>query len=227
MRTGSASRGGTLGGGGRSCLVAAGVLVALLGGPRPVAAQPEVYVIDPEASRVRVHLGRAGLLSFMGHDHEIDAPISRGRIEVALDDPARSRVDMTWEAALLAIVPETEPEKDIPQVEERMRGPEVLDIERHAEIRLWSFEIEVRDADASSGRWDLLVRSGLQIRGGRNTVEIPLEVRLEGDELTAKGEVELSLRRLGIEPPSVAGVVKVKNEFDVAFEVRARRRATD
>jgi polyisoprenoid-binding protein YceI len=203
------------------------VLAALGAGPWPAAAQSLVYVIDPEASRLRVHLGRGGLLSFMGHDHEIDAPISRGRIEVTPGDPAASRVDMRWEAGLLAVVPGTEPEEDIPQVEERMRGPEVLDVARHGEIRFWSFEIEVRSADAASGRWDLLVRGGLQIKGGRHTVEIPLEVRREGEELRARGEAELRLRSLGIEPPSVAGVVKVKNEFRVAFDVRARQMGAD
>jgi hypothetical protein len=35
--------------------------------------------------------------------------------------------------------------------------------------------------------------------------------------------VKLRLRRLGVEPPSVAKVVKVSDEFRVAFEVRARR----
>ena len=42
----------------------------------------------------------------------------------------------------------------------------------------------------------------------------------------ATGEVELQLERLGIEPPAVAGVVKVANDFRVRFEVWARRRST-
>ena len=203
--------------------LAVAVLALLLAGSGTALAQPAAFSIDPEASRVRVHLGRAGLLKFMGHEHEIDAPIAEGRLEVDPDDPARSRVDMRWEAALLAIVPGTEPEKDVPTVEERMRGPEVLDVARHTGIRFWSFEIAVEEADPAAGRWRLTVRGGLELKGARHTVEIPLEVRLRGGEMTAAGEVELRLRRLGISPPSVAGVVKVRDEFRLEFEILARR----
>jgi len=53
-------------------------------------------------------------------------------------------------------------------------------------------------------------------------VEIPLEARRVDGGIEAKGEVELELRDLGIEPPSVAGVVKVANHFKLAFEISAR-----
>jgi polyisoprenoid-binding protein YceI len=186
-------------------------------------AEPETFVVDAESSRVRVHLGRAGLLRFMGHEHEIAAPIAEGRVEVEPADPSRSLVDLRWQAALLAIVPGTEPEEDVPTVEERMRGPEVLDVTRHVGIRFWSFEVLVEDADPAAGRWRLRLRGGLELKGERRTVEIPVEVRRRGADLVATGEAKLRLRDLGVEPPSVAGVVKVSNDFRVTFEVRARR----
>ena len=196
---------------------------ALLCGALTAFAETEVFLVDPEASRVRVHLRRAGLLKFLGHDHEIDAPLEEGRIEVDPADPAGALVDLHWRAPLLAVVPGTEPEKDIPEVEEGMRGPAVLDVEQHPGVRFWSFEIRAEEADPTAGFWRLQVRGGLELKGARHTVEIPLEVRRQGDELVVSGEVELRLRRLGIEPPSVAGVVKVSNEFRVTFEVKARR----
>lgn len=201
----------------------AAAALALLVGAGVARAETEIFVIDPEASRVRVHLGRAGLLKFLGHDHEIAAPVAEGRVQVNPADPARSVVDLKWRAALLAVVPGTEPEGDVPKVEERMRGPEVLDVEQHAGIRFWSFQIEVQEADPVAGRWHLLVRGGLELKGARHTVEIPMEVRLQGDELVATGETGLRLRRIGIDPPSVAGVVNVSDDFRLAFEVRARR----
>lgn len=210
---------------GSRCFAAslAGAL-ALLACPAGAAvAQAELFVIDPGISRVHVHLGRSGLLKFMGHDHEIDAPLAQGRIEVNAGDPADSRVDIHWDAPLLAIVPGTEPDEDVPTVEERMRGPDVLDVDRHPGIRFWSFEILVREADPAAGRWRLLVRGGLELKGMRHTVEVPLEVVREGDEVVATGEAKLRLRSLGIEPPSVGGVVKVSNDFRVSFEIRARR----
>jgi hypothetical protein len=104
-------------------------LALLLAGTAVPAAEPEVYVVDTQRSRVGVRLGRAGLLKLLGHEHQIDAPLSRGRIEVHRDFPQDSRVDLEWRASALAIVPGSEPEKDVPVVEKRMRGPEVLDDE--------------------------------------------------------------------------------------------------
>jgi polyisoprenoid-binding protein YceI len=206
------------------CAVA-GVAVLSWGAPG-ATAQTEPFLVDSAESRVRVHLGRAGLLRFLGHDHTIGAPVSEGRIDVDPGQPARSRVDLKWKAAALAVVPGTEPAEDIPEVEERMRGPEVLHVEQYPGIRFWSFDIRVLDSEPEARRWRLHVKGGLEIKGARHTVELPLEVRLEGEEIVATGEVELKLERLGIEPPSVAGVVKVANDFRVRFEVRALRRST-
>jgi hypothetical protein len=53
-------------------------------------------------------------------------------------------------------------------------------------------------------------------------VEIPLDARRAADgSIEARGEVSLNLRDLGIEPPSVAGVVKVKDRFRLEFEIHA------
>jgi polyisoprenoid-binding protein YceI len=201
------------------CVAALAAL--LLGGATWSAAQTEAYRVDPMASRVRVHLGRAGLLGFLGHDHTIEAPISRGRIEVHPGDPQASLVDLWWESAALAVVPGTEPAEDVPEVEGRMRGPEVLDVEQYPEIRFWSFDVQVEEGH--TGRWRLRMKGGLELKGSRHTVDLVLDVRQEGDEIVATGETELGLRRLGVEPPAVAGVVKVANEFRVSFEVHARR----
>jgi len=199
------------------------LLALLLVGSATARAEVEVFVVDPESSRVRVHLRRAGLLKFLGHDHEIDAPLSEGRIVADAADPARSRVELRWEAAALAIVPGTEPEKDVPEVEERMLGPEVLDTEQHPAILFSSSAVGIEGPGA--GGYRLRVRGTLELKGTRHEVEIPLVVRRQGDELSAHGEAELRLRDLGIRPPSVAGVVKVGNDFRIVFEVLARREA--
>lgn len=182
-------------------------------------AQPQAYEIDPATSRVRLHLGRAGLMKFLGHPHEIEAPLAEGRVEVVDGDPARSRVALRFESARLSVVPGREPADDIPKVEERMRGPEVLEVTRYPEIVFASTAVRSQAQDGSRVR--IVVVGALTLRGRPFTVEVPLEVTRETHGISARGGLALNLRDLGIEPPSVAGVVKVANRFRLEFEIRA------
>lgn len=188
-------------------------------------AQTVAYAVDPGASRVRIHLGRAGLMKFLGHDHEIEAPLAEGRLEVVDDDPARSRVTLRFESARLSVVPGREPAGDVRKVEERMRGPEVLEVERYPEISFASTSVRIQAR--AEPRTRIIVAGALTLRGRSFPVEIPLEVVRDALAIEARGEVDLELRDLGLKPPSVAGVVKVANRFRLAFEIRARAGGLD
>jgi polyisoprenoid-binding protein YceI len=181
--------------------------------------QPQAYEIDPATSRVRIHLGRAGLMKFLGHQHEIEAPLAEGRIEVVDGDPARSRVALRFESARLSVVPGREPADDIPKVEERMRGSEVLEVARYPEIAFASTAVRTQAQDGSRVR--IVVVGALTLRGRPFSVEVPLEVTRETHGISVRGGLVLNLRDLGIEPPSVAGVVKVADRFRLEFEIRA------
>lgn len=193
----------------------------LAASPAPQAEAVRIFVADPAASHVRIKLGRAGIFGFLGHDHLIEAPIAEGRIEMGPDAVRSSRVAFRFSAAALAVVPGTEPADDIPEVEARMRGPEILDADRYPEIAFDSTDVHGRGGTA--GELDLRVRGWLTLRGRKHVVEVPVRVRLDGDSLSARGEVELRLRDLGIEPPSVARVVNVANRFTISIDVRAAR----
>jgi polyisoprenoid-binding protein YceI len=195
----------------------AGLLLVAAGAAR-LEAEPLTYAVDPAASHVRIHLRRAGLMKFLGHDHHIEAPVAEGRIEVVDGDPARSSVALRFEAARLAVVPGSEPEGDIRKVEERMRGPEVLDVARHPEITFASTSI--RSEAQEGARLRLVVRGTLTVRGRPVPVDVPLEVERGSAGLEARGALSLNLRDVGIAPPSVAGVVKVANRFRLEFVVR-------
>jgi polyisoprenoid-binding protein YceI len=182
-------------------------------------AQPQAYEIDSTASRVHIHLGRAGLMKFLGHDHHIEAPIAEGRVDLLDGDPAGSSVALRFESARLAVVPGSEPADDIVKVEARMRGPEVLAVARYPEISFASTSVGSQARDGARVR--IVVAGLLKVRGRAFPVEIPLEVERETLGIVARGALALNLRDLGIEPPSVAGVVKVSNRFRLEFEIRA------
>jgi polyisoprenoid-binding protein YceI len=194
-------------------------LVVLSAASVRLEAQPRAYEIDSQASRVRIHLGRAGLMEFLGHDHHIEAPIAEGRVEMVEGDPARSSVALRFESARIALVPGSEPADDIVKVEERMRGPDVLAVARYPEISFTSTSVSSQAGDGSRGR--IVVAGFLRIRGRAFPVEIPVEVVRETLGIVARGALALNLRDLGIEPPSVAGVVKVANRFRLELEIRA------
>ncbi len=185
-----------------------------------LAAQPQRLGVDPAQSHVRLELGRSGLMKFMGHEHHIEAPLAQGHVEVVEDDPARSSVELRFEAAKLFVIPGSEPADDIPKVEERMRGPEVLEVAKYPEILFRSSSVKSTPQGPSA--FKLVVAGTLTLKGRSVPVELPLEARRVDGGIEAKGEVELELRDLGIEPPSVAGVVKVANHFKLAFEIHAR-----
>jgi polyisoprenoid-binding protein YceI len=195
-------------------------LVVFFAAAAGLEAQPVAYSVDPAVSRVRIHLGRAGLVKFLGHEHEIEAPVANGRVDVVDEDPTRSSVALRFEAARFAVVPGSEPANDIPTVEERMRGPEVLDVARYPEIAFASTSIRSQGTDGARVR--IVVAGNLTLRGRAFPVEVPLEVVRETLGFEARGGLNLNLRDLGIEPPSVAGVVKVANRFHLEFEIRAK-----
>lgn len=198
-------------------------VVALAAAGARAEAESESLVADPATSHVRIHLGRTGLLKFLGHEHHIEAPIAEGRVELVAGDPARSSVRLRFESARLAVIPGSEPASDIPKVDERMRGPEVLEVARYPEITFASTSVRGQALDA--GRFRLVVAGTLALKGRAFPVELPLEARRVEGGLEARGEVSLKLRDVGIEPPSVAGVVKVANAFRLEFEIRAHATA--
>ena len=184
------------------------------------SAEPVSYVVDPATSHVRLNLGRSGLMKFLGHEHHIEAPVAEGRVLVVEGDPARSSVQLRFESARLALVPGSEPAADIPKVEERMRGPEVLEVTRYPAIEFAS--TSVRGERTGSSGFRLVVVGTLTLRGRSFPVEVPLEVARSADGIEARGTIALRLRDLGVEPPSIAGVVKVANDFSLEFEIRAK-----
>jgi polyisoprenoid-binding protein YceI len=170
---------------------------------------------------VLVHVDKAGLLALAGHEHEVQAPVAEGRVQVDAENPAASSVELRFLAGALRVTGRNEPAGDVPKVQARMAGSEVLDVARFPEIRFRSTAVSATPAGASA--WRLVLRGELELRGTSRALELPLSVSLEGDELRARGQARLRQTAFGIQPISVAGLVKVKDELLVEFDLVARR----
>ncbi len=187
----------------------------------PAAAASRTYVVDPGASEVRVHVGKAGAFSFAGHTHEVAAPV-KGEVVADAADPGASSVSLTFEAGALKVLPDGEPAGDPPKVEEAMRGPKLLEVARFPSITFKSQRVSARPG--TGGTYDLDLAGEMTIHGVTRPLSLPVHVEVSGETLTATGKAVLRHDQFGLQPISVAGVVKVKNEIGVSYRIVARAR---
>jgi polyisoprenoid-binding protein YceI len=205
----------------RASFVVLGVLL-VVGSARLGTAAPTTYMVLESKSSVRIHVGKSGALSFAGHRHEVQAPVS-GTVTA---DPAKlssSSVELTFASGRLHVLPDGEPSGDAPKVEDVMRGPEVLDAFRFPEIRFRTKKVtgEARPG----GGYDLSLVGELSLHGIAREISVPVKVTLDGRSLTATGKTTLRHDQFEMKPVTAGGgTVRVSNEIPIDFEIVAEER---
>jgi YceI-like domain len=173
--------------------------------PAVAVPAPEM-AIDILRSVVKVNVGSAGIFSVFAHDHVIAAPLAQGRLQTSGSPEVDLRFDVR---ALTVLDPELSPE-DRAQVQRTMEGPQVLDVERHPEIRFRSTAVEPKGADLWS------VQGTLDLHGQTR----PLRVKVALRDGRYRGSVTLRQTDFGIVPVRLAGgTVRVRDEVRVEFEI--------
>jgi polyisoprenoid-binding protein YceI len=183
-------------------------------------AAEQGYTVVAEQSAVHVHVGKSGVFGFAGHNHEVLAPSVQGTVIADPADLARSSVTLSFDAADLKVTGEGEPANDVPQVQTKMTGPEVLDVARFPKITFRSRSVAGRQV--SDGVYDLQVTGDLALHGLTRSLTLPLRVEVGADKLTASGRTVLRHSDFGMKPVSAGGgTVKVKNEIGVDYRIVA------
>jgi len=202
------------------------LLVLLAAAPLAAAPAPSVdgtttYRIDPAASQVVLHVDRSGLFSFLGHAHEIAAPVAAGTVTVDLTMLERSSVRVEFEASALEVTGKDEPTKDVAEVQRTMQSARVLDVARFPRIVLASRAVRVAARDA--GHLRLRLAADLTLHGVIRPVTVEIDVEIRPDRLTATGTLVVKQTDFGIEPVTAGGgTVRVKNEVEAQFSFVAR-----
>src|SRR5205807_2803035 len=98
--------------------------------------------IDTTRSKIMIHIGKSGLFSAAGHEHEVSAPIAEG----AIDDSGAGRVWFRVEAMKLQVLPE----KDQAAVQKDMQE-KVLESTTFPQIRFESAAIK----KVADGKWSV------------------------------------------------------------------------
>jgi polyisoprenoid-binding protein YceI len=186
----------------------------------PVAhAGSSHYTLDPGASRLTIHVGKAGLMGFVGHEHEVVAGTFHGAATFDPEKISQSTVDLTFDVGALQVEGKGEPSGDVPQVQAAMVGPACLDAHRFATVHFVSKTVKAA-AGSGSGARDLTLVGDLTLHGVTRPLTLQVRVALKADTLEATGSTKLRQTDFGITPISKAGVVKVKDELTLDWRIR-------
>jgi polyisoprenoid-binding protein YceI len=168
-------------------------------------ARAQQHAIDTQGSTLTIRVGKTGVFSALGHEHEVRAPIHDG----AADTGPHPAVEIHVDARTLRVIDKNESENDRAEVQRTMLGPEVLDSERYQEIVFKSTSTE----PTGQGQWTL--RGNLTMRG--QTRPVTVQVTLQAGHYT--GEATVKQSDFGIKPPGPPGI-KAKNEVKIEFDVQ-------
>lgn len=188
----------------KTILVGTASLLFLAGVLAPGLAAQE-RAIDTHQSTLTIHVGKAGMLSAFGHEHEIRGVIDRGTVETG----AHPSVEVHVNARALKVIDTEESDKARAEVQSTMLGPAVLDSERFSEIVFKSTSAE----PAGEGKWTL--HGNLTLRGQTK----PATVHVTQKDGRYTGEAIVKQTDFGIEPPGKAGV-RAKDEVRIVFDVQ-------
>ena len=186
------------------------------------AQEPQEFVIDPGQTTITLHVGRAGVFAFAGHDHEVVVPSMQGQITLDRPNVSRSTVSVTFDATALKVTGKGEPAEDVPEVQRVMLSDQVLDVQRHPTITFQSRQVSV--VKQSADQMALRIAGDLTLHGVTRPLDVPVTVQLAADGLRANGRATVQQSQFGIRPVTAgAGTVRVKDEVDVVLSVTARR----
>ena len=181
-------------------------------GPDP-ADQGAGYLVDPQQSRLSIHLDTAGLLGRFGHRHLIVAPVASGRVSFDPAKPERNRVRLSFKAVRLQVMDSDLAEDQRAEVRRVMQSQQVLHSLRHPLIRFDSRQMEVH-------RGDFALRGHLTLRGTTRPLVIRGQLERNPGGMQVRGRVRFKQTLFGIRPVStLAGAIRVKDEVEVRFQL--------
>jgi polyisoprenoid-binding protein YceI len=195
-----------------TAIAAAAPLVAQERAAQETAAQERA--IDTQRSTVTIHVGKSGLLSAAAHDHTINAPISSGAISSGANlESGAPHIEFRIETAKMTVMPDPKVDaKDQATIQTHMEEM-TLETKKFPEITFRSSRVQ----KLADGQWK--VDGDLSLHGVTKTVS--LTVKQTGESYTT--HTVLKQTEFGITPLSIGGgVIKVKNEVEIDFQIFSR-----
>ena len=210
----------------QALLTLAILLLTSVGG-RLNAEQGDLQIlrIDPDTSRVTIHVGKAGLFRFAGHTHEVIAPAVSGEVHFSPDDPTRSSVYLEIDAASLRVTGRGEPAEDVPEVQRVMLSDRVLDVARFPTIIFESRKLGLVEAGAHA--LVVMIAGDLTLHGVTRPQIVKVAVEIQPDGVIAQGELEIKQTDFGIKPVGAAGGRPPCTRWSSVPRLSLKRRPTE
>ena len=172
------------------------------------------YRIDAQASKIEIHVFRGGLFGSLGDNHVIGGANFRGKAVGEKD--GSWKIEVHLESASLRVLDSGISNSTRREIQTTMLGAGQLEVVRYPSINLVSQSFE-RSGTSESG----VLKSQLTLHGVTRQIDFPVTINDSGGMVEANGQARLRLRDFGIEPISKGlGTVKVKNEFEVVYDIR-------
>jgi polyisoprenoid-binding protein YceI len=184
-------------------------------------AKTHTYTISADESNVWVFVGKAGLFSALGHDHEIGIKSFSGRIDVPQIGARDGSLAIEIETKSFVVLDKEASEKDRAKIFSAMHD-DVLESEKFPKITFRS--VSVSDLKpAGEGSYSLTLSGDLTLHGVTKRIALPATVTITPEQLRAVGKYTLKQTDYGIKVYSAGGgTVKVKNEVVINFNIVAK-----
>ena len=187
-----------------------------------------VYQVDAEGSDIRLLIRRAGVLSWLGHNHVVSVGHLDGTIYVHRD-LERSRFELEIPVNGLIV---DDPLLRRQEGDEFSSGPSKQDIARTRRNMLGKRVLNAKQypmvtatgSGPTGNGPEFMLRFTIELLGISVEMQVPFTLRLDGDILEASGAFHLSHSDLGMRPFSaMLGALRVADEIHFKYRVQAQR----
>lgn len=179
------------------------------------------YTISPSESSLWVLVGKSGIFSALGHDHEIGVKSFTGRVHVSDGGASSSSLELDVDAKSLTVLDKKVSEEDRTEIFNAMHQ-EVLESAKYQKITFKSVSFD-NMKQTGDNNYSFTLNGDLTLHGVTKRVAIPVTATMTPEQLRANGKYTLKQSDFGIKPYSAGGgTVKVKNDVVVNFNIVAK-----
>ena len=184
-------------------------------------AQSKTYTISSSESDFRVLVSKAGLFSGLAHDHEIGVKSFSGQVTLPRAGAGSGSLALEIDARSLAVLDKEPSEEDRKKIFSAMHN-DVLESAKYEKITFKS--VSVSDLKQTGGNtYGFVLNGDLSLHGVTKRIAIPVGLTVTPQQLRASGQYTLKQTDFGIKVYSaMGGMVKVKNEIVVHFDIVAK-----